>query len=108
MRQAGMLAAAGQYALEHHVARLAEDHDNAAYLAEQLNTLAGFDTSTFQIDTNIVYANVAEHIDLKAVSHALKEQNMLFSPGKPLRLVTHLGVTRQDIDSFISALAAEI
>ena len=108
MRQAGMLAAAGQYALEHHVARLAEDHDNAAYLAEQLNTLAGFDTSTFQIDTNIVYANVAEHIDLKAVAHALKEQNMLFSPGKPLRLVTHLGVTKQDIDSFISALAAEI
>ena len=67
MRQAGMLAAAGQYALEHHVARLAEDHDNAAYLAQQLNTLAGFDTSTFQIDTNIVYANVDESIDLNAV-----------------------------------------
>ena len=108
MRQAGMLAAAGQYALEHHVARLAEDHNNAAYLAQQLNSLAGFDTSSFQIDTNIVYANVDENIDLNAMVIAMKKQGILFSAGKPLRLVTHLDVTKQDIDSFISALSAEI
>jgi len=108
MRQAGMLAAAGQYALENHVTRLSDDHDNAAYLAEKLNSLSGFDTTPFQIDTNIVYANVDEAIDLKAVANKLKEKNILFSAGKPLRLVTHLGVTKHDINCFIDALAAEI
>ena len=53
-------------------------------------------------------ANVDENIDLNAMVIAMKKQGILFSAGKPLRLVTHLDVTKQDIDSFISALSAEI
>lgn len=108
MRQAGMLAAAGQYALEHNVPRLADDHHNAHYLATQLNTLAGFNVELATVETNIVYAQVDEHINLAIASEHLADKNIRFSPGKPLRLVTHLGITKQNIDTFITALAAEI
>lgn len=108
MRQAGMLAAAGQYALEHNAPRLADDHHNAHYLATQLNTLAGFNVELATVETNIVYAQVDEHINLAIASEHLADKNIRFSPGKPLRLVTHLGITKQNIDTFITALAAEI
>lgn len=108
MRQAGMLAAAGQFALENNVERLAEDHKNAQYLAEQLNTLDGFTVELARVETNIIYADVAANINLNVLSNHLAKQGMLFSPGQPLRLVTHLGITKQSIDSFITALAAEI
>ena len=108
MRQAGMLAAAGQYALEHNSKRLSDDHDNALYLATQLNTLSGFNVELNSVETNIVYVNVDANIDLAAVSKRLATQNILFSPGAPLRLVTHLGITKQSVDTFVQALAAEI
>ena len=108
MRQAGMLAAAGQYALEHNTKRLADDHDNAQYLATQLNTLSGFNVALSTVETNIVYAHVDNEIDLTAISQRLATQSILFSPGAPLRLVTHLGITKESIDTFIQALTAEI
>ncbi|MDB2355609.1 low-specificity L-threonine aldolase [Pseudoalteromonas sp.] len=108
MRQAGMLAAAGQYALEHNTKRLADDHDNAQYLATQLNTLSGFNVALSTVETNIIYAHVDNEIDLTAISQRLATQSILFSPGAPLRLVTHLGITKESIDTFIQALTAEI
>ena len=108
MRQAGMLAAAGQFALEHNVARLADDHHHAQYLAAQLNTLAGFNVDLASVETNIVYAHVDEHINLAIISDRLADKNIRFSSGKPLRLVTHLGITKQSVDTFIAALAAEV
>lgn len=108
MRQAGMLAAAGQFALEHNVERLSDDHHNAQYLASQLHGLAGFNVDLASVETNIVHVDVDESIDLKAISSKLLKQNILFSAGRPLRLVTHLGITKQDINTFITALAAEI
>lgn len=108
MRQAGMLAAAGQYALEHNTKRLSDDHSNAQYLATQLNSLCGFHVEPDSVETNIVYATVDNEIDLVAISQRLATQNILFSPGVPLRLVTHLGITKESINTFIQALAAEI
>ena len=58
MRQAGMLAAAGQYALEHNVNRLKDDHANARYLAQQLSKISGF-TVDMSNTTNMVYATYA-------------------------------------------------
>ncbi|MFC3034262.1 low-specificity L-threonine aldolase [Pseudoalteromonas fenneropenaei] len=105
MRQAGILAVAGQYVLEHNVARLQEDHHNAAYLAEQLNTLPGFDTRRYPVQTNIVFVDVAPHIDIKAVALQLREQGIIMSPSyEKMRLVTHLGVTKSDIDKLIACL----
>ncbi len=105
MRQAGIIAAAGMYALEYNVERLADDHRNAAYLAEQLNTVSGFDTRSYQVETNIVYVDVDSAIDIDDIAKSLKEMGINMTPGyQGMRLVTHLGISHADIDTLITAL----
>lgn len=98
MRQAGVLAAAGRYALEHHVRRLADDHEHARLLADA----AGADPAT--VDTNIVLVDVD---DAPAVADKAKGEGVLISPVGPrqLRLVTHLGVDRPAADRAAEVLA---
>ncbi|CAM3794597.1 MULTISPECIES: low-specificity L-threonine aldolase [Pseudoalteromonas] len=108
MRQAGMLAAAGHFALEHNVSRLADDHVNARYLAQRLNEIEGFHVDLAKDTTNMVYAHVADNLDIHALAQQLKAQGILFSPNKTLRLVTHLGITRADIELFIAKLTAAL
>ncbi len=88
MRQVGVLAAAGLYALDHHVDRLADDHANARLLAEA----CGADPAT--VDTNIV---VVEVPDAPAVVTAARAEGVLVSAVGPraLRMVTHLDVTAE-------------
>lgn len=95
MRQAGVIAAAGLYALEHHVARLAEDHANAEYLADGLRAM---DLDVEPTQTNMVYVNLpAQQVaDLK--SH-LEQHGILASIGARTRLVTHLDVSRAQVDA---------
>lgn len=107
MRQAGMLAAAGQFALEHNTQRLADDHANARYLAKQLSAVAGFNVNMANT-TNMVYATFDERINITQLAAELKTQGIIISPSKQLRLVTHLGITKADIDTFINALTAHI
>jgi len=97
MRQVGILAAAGLYALEHHVERLADDHARARRLGDAL----GADPST--IDTNIVVLDVP---DAASVATAAAAQGVLVSALGPrfLRLVTHLDVDDDGIDSAIAVL----
>ena len=59
MRQAGIIAAAGVYALEHHVERLAEDHANAKLFAESLRNLPGVKVDPQTVETNIVFFDIA-------------------------------------------------
>jgi threonine aldolase len=93
MRQAGILAAAGLYALEHHVARLAEDHANATRFAEGLSKLG------LRVDfpqTNIFYVQIPQrHLD--GLGRHLRERGVLVSLGARTRLVTHLDVPRAAI-----------
>ncbi|MBQ4857708.1 low-specificity L-threonine aldolase [Pseudoalteromonas sp. MMG007] len=107
MRQAGMLAAAGQYALENNVTRLSDDHANARYLASKLNELNGFSVDMSNT-TNMVYATYSGNTEICKIARELKQQGILISPSKSLRLVTHLDVTKDDIDTFIRALSAHI
>jgi threonine aldolase len=107
MRQAGMLAAAGQFALEYNVTRLIDDHTNARYLAQQLNQLNGFDVNMSNT-TNMVYATFDPSINISKLAADLKNHGILFSPSKHLRLVTHLDIKKEDIDTFIKALSAHI
>jgi threonine aldolase len=97
MRQAGILAAAGRYALAHHVQRLADDHARARRLAAAL----GVDPST--VDTNIVALDVP---DAAAMAAAAREQGVLISVLSPrrTRLVTHLDVDDEGIDHAIKVL----
>ncbi len=103
MRQAGVLAAACLYALDHNVLRLAEDHDNAAPLA---SGLAQIDEVTVQSQaTNMVFAQFPlEHC--QQLEAWLKERGILIQMMYSSRFVTHMDVSRADIDVFIAALKA--
>src|SRR5207253_11455570 len=94
MRQAGYLAAAGIYALDNHVSRLAEDHVKAKILAETLQNCS-FVQSIQPVDTNIVIFRLVDQITEKQFLQKLAEQNVLaldFGP-QSIRLVTHLDFT---------------
>jgi threonine aldolase len=104
MRQVGILAAAGRYALDHHVERLAEDHDHARLLAERL----GVDPAT--VETNMV---VVDDVPAPAVAAAAKAQGVLVGQvsDRRIRLVTHLDVDRAGIDraaKVISQVVADL
>src|SRR6202789_2649315 len=94
MRQAGVLAAAGLYALEHHVQRLAEDHANAEYLAEGLRA-AGLQVEPPQ--TNIFYVGIPAEKGQGRKSH-LEGRGILASVTERTRLVTHRDVPHAKIE----------
>jgi threonine aldolase len=99
MRQAGVLAAAGLYALEHHVQRLAEDHANAEYLAEGLRA-AGLKVTPPQ--TNVVYVEVAPP-QMEGLRTYLRQQGILASIAPRTRLMTHMDLPRTKINRAIQA-----
>ncbi|GAB3520915.1 low-specificity L-threonine aldolase [Photobacterium alginatilyticum] len=104
MRQAGILAAAGKIALTENIDRLTDDHANAKYLAQQLAEIEGFKVNIDHVTTNMLFAKVDQTIDQAQLVTALKEQGILISAGNPMRLVTHLDISRKDIDKFIATL----
>lgn len=97
MRQAGILTAAGIYALEHNVARLAEDHQNAIHLASGLQQFAEHGLHIESVATNMVFVKMDKTLAGK-LAEDIKESGILISPGKITRLVTHLDVNIKDID----------
>jgi threonine aldolase len=99
MRQAGVLAAAGLYALEHHVERLAEDHDNAQRLADGLRTLG---LAVERPQTNIVFVDIPAR-EVGSLTAHLAERGVLASIGPHTRLVTHLDAPREKIESTLQA-----
>lgn len=98
MRQAGYLAAACRYALDHHIDRLAEDHENAQTIAKAVADVPGFTLVPPEVETNLVWWEVdARHGTAKQVSERLKAEGVLVSPleQKVIRAVTHLDVSRE-------------
>ncbi|EEY99449.1 low-specificity L-threonine aldolase [Vibrio sp. RC586] len=106
MRQAGILAAAGKLALTEQVAQLKTDHDNAHYLAEALNALPGFSVNTEWVQTNIVFAKLEASVDIAAIAATLRQDDIIITPGNPLRLVTHKDISRHDIETLLAKLKA--
>ncbi|MDH0094051.1 low-specificity L-threonine aldolase [Achromobacter mucicolens] len=96
LRQAGVLAAACLYALEHNVERLAQDHDNARLLADGLRAIPG--VQVLSQDTNMVFAQF-EPSRCDALTEALGKEGILMRAvyGGPTRLVTHLDVSAEDV-----------
>ena len=101
MRQAGVLAAAGLYALDNHIDRLAEDHANAKRLAEGLAALPGLEVET--PESNMVF--IAPHADdLEPLRTHLAGRGIIIAAYLPTtRLVTHLDITAEDIERTIEA-----
>jgi threonine aldolase len=107
MRQSGVVAAAGLYALDHHVERLAEDHENARVLAEGLAEIDGVTIDPSTVDTNIVVFEVED---------ATKTGDELRGAGVQvtrldltrLRAVTHLDVDRAGIERALEVMRSVI
>lgn len=114
MRQVGILAAAGLYALDHHVERLAVDHENARLLASQLSQLPG--VTVWPHATNIVVLELGSDCEYDApeLCGRLERKGILASPAaagtdpQRVRFVTHLGVNQADIRQTVERLAAEL
>jgi threonine aldolase len=105
MRQAGVLAAAGDYALTHHLARLADDHARAGRLAEALAPLGVVDPR--RVRTNIVALDLSKStVDGRGLAAVALERGVLVSVVAPrtVRLVTHLDVDDAGIDEAIGVL----
>ncbi|MDO9622659.1 MAG: low-specificity L-threonine aldolase [Pseudomonas sp.] len=100
MRQAGIVAAAGLYALEHQVARLAEDHANAERLGDGLR---GLGYAVEPVQTNMVYAQVGEQAG--ALKAFCAERGIKLTAAPRLRMVTHLDVNAADIERVLEAFA---
>jgi len=108
MRQAGIIAAAGIVALQQMVDRIEEDHKNARRLAEGIAHIHGLSIDLASVQTNIIYFDV--------VTDRLKAEKLVTELGKRgikllcvgpsrLRMVTHYGISSDDIDSALAALA---
>jgi threonine aldolase len=110
LRQAGVLAAAGLYALDHHLDRLAEDHANARRLADALAALPGVNI-VFPVETNLVFAAFTGR-KASEVSARLAAYGVLANPegSRPdvLRFLTHLDVSRDDVDEAALRIAGAL
>ncbi|MFM5556263.1 low-specificity L-threonine aldolase [Aeromonas veronii] len=102
MRQAGILAQAGLFALEQHVARLADDHRRAKRLAEGLAALPGIELDLSLVQSNMVFLRLHEGESAPLLAF-MKERGILFSGYGELRLVTHLQINDDDIEEVIDA-----
>lgn len=105
MRQAGFLAAAGIYALDHHVNRLAEDHQHAKALASALQE-AKYVESVMPVETNIVLFDVVKGLKADQVVKALEGKGILCNStsDKTIRFVTHLDISSAMIDKAIAEI----
>lgn len=105
MRQAGFLAAAGIYALDHHINRLADDHRRAKHLGETLKNLP-YVKSTLPVDTNIVVFTLIDEIDAGDFISRLAAQKVKVVPfGKQtVRMVTHLDINDEMLERVVQVL----
>ena len=102
MRQAGILAQAGLFALEQHVTRLSDDHRRAKRLAEGLAELPGIELDLSLVQSNMVFLRLREGESAPLLAF-MKERGILFSGYGELRLVTHLQINDDDIEEVFDA-----
>ncbi|NQT60616.1 MAG: low-specificity L-threonine aldolase [Bacteroidetes bacterium] len=99
MRQAGILAAAGLYALDNNIKRLADDHNNAAKISEALASVSWADIDPNMVDTNIIIFNTPG-TNAELIVEKLKTAGILCFSVDPdaIRMVTHLDISNEDAD----------
>lgn len=99
MRQAGIMAAAGLHALDHHVERLAEDHANAQALAAALRGIPGIEIALTPVETNLVFFRLTGDVTAERLSSELLAEGIRIGVDGPaaMRAVTHIDISRADI-----------
>ena len=108
MRQSGVIAAAGLYALDHNWDRLAEDHDNARHLAKGLANIKGIQIDAEKMATNLVFFEITKPgLSSAKFVEACKARNIGVGANTATRIraVTHLDVSRADIDTALKAIS---
>tara|TARA_B100001123_G_scaffold450440_2_gene621181 strand:+ start:1221 stop:2207 length:987 start_codon:yes stop_codon:yes gene_type:complete len=111
MRQAGIIAAACIFALEHNVDRLTEDHENARYFASLIGDLPGIKLELDRIETNLVFFDVsATGMSGIDIANRLRQRGIRIGVSAPMRMraVTHLDVARADIELAANELKATL
>ena len=105
MRQAGFLAAAGIYALDHHIDRLASDHHHAKVLAQVLEKLS-FVKGVMPVETNILIFEVMPDVNAAGIVEALRKKGLLCSTTgqKTIRFVLHLDISADMVDQAMEIL----
>jgi threonine aldolase len=108
MRQAGIIAAGGVYALRHHVKRLAEDHANAKRLAEGLAALPGVRLAPQDVETNLVFFDLTGPLDAPTVVERLLGRGIRMGAmsARTIRAVTHLDVSAAQVEQALEAARA--
>ena len=108
MRQAGIIAAGGIYALRHNVERLAEDHANAQRLAAGLAELPGVTLDPLTVETNLVFFDLTGALDAPTAVERLLEHGVRMGAAGPrtIRAVTHLDVSAAQIERALEAARA--
>ena len=103
MRQAGIIAAAGIYAIENHMDRLVEDHNHAKALAESIGRMPNFNVDMDSVSTNMVYVQ-SDEITSNDLLEGLSERgiDVLTIDESTIRLVTHLHITQGDVNRVIA------
>ena len=105
-RQSGIVAAGCLYALDHHVERLACDHENAQVLARGLAELPGVELDPERVETNIVIFSVADAPGL--VARLADRVELQAFDRRRVRAVTHLDVSREDVERALRAFAEKL
>jgi len=103
MRQAGIIAAGAIYALENNIDRLAEDHANARALGEGLAAIEALEVDLDMVHTNMVFFRPKDG-QYQALTEYLAGKGMLVDAEKAIRLVTHMQISRDDVNHFVAAV----
>ena len=108
MRQAGVIAAAALYALDHHVERLAEDHRNAQIIAQAIADTPGLRLTPPEVETNLIWVYVEPEMgSVKEVAARLKQQGVLVhASGPKFRACAHLDVSRAQAEEAADVIRA--
>jgi threonine aldolase len=101
MRQVGFLAAAGIYALDNNIQRLADDHRRARTLASELSCIPQLEVSLGRVETNMVFVNVPAAL-LDGLNKTAQKMMIKLPEGSAMRLVTHLDIDDDAIDKVVN------
>ncbi len=104
-RQAGVLAAAALYALDHHVERLSEDHARARHVAEEINKMDNFSVDLEAVESNLVYVNYAGSAKELVEKLGVRGIDMFDLPYNRVRIAIHLHITDEDVERIIQAFS---
>jgi len=106
LRQVGILASAGIYALENNIERLVSDHENAIFLANQLSSISEISVNLEDVQTNMVFINVPKGSTEALQKYCFGHGILITADSEKIRLVTHMDISTIKIDFFINKLKA--